>query len=337
MKITYLFIGLLIFGFSNSQDLSGKWVTDRTNGFYGELNLIYEGNGRYHGHTYDEQSGGYCSYNLRANYNERTKKFFGRNTSLIRRTPDHSSSNYDLRYERGPFYEYLIGTIQVQPIASQNPFSLGLPPPPNPKTPIRYYRAVDDPILAEEGNQEEEKESITFNDPLPIPEPSEIPEPEEEELVSVETTDSISDTEPLPYPEEEPIVVIEDEKPEEYKEEKLKELREVREDKVVATYALGKKNKIKLKVRDYGEEDGDIVSIFLDDEIIVQNYEITRKARTFNIDVNPKESHRLTFVANNLGTVAPNTCTVNISIGNKSFLRKLFTDEESNAVIILDP
>ena len=91
---------------------------------------------------------------------------------------------------------------------------------------------------------------------------------------------------------------------------------------------------ITLRVWDNNKEDGDKVSVKLNDEWILSNHVITKKDRVLNLSLTGFENS-LVLYAQNLGKNPPNTAAFRIDDGNESHLIELNADfEKSEAILI---
>ena len=61
-----------------------------------------------------------------------------------------------------------------------------------------------------------------------------------------------------------------------------------------------------------GEEDGDIVSVWINDNVVLDNYMLTNAGRTFTFQVQPG-NNKLVLFAINEGDVGPNTAAITIN------------------------
>ncbi len=93
--------------------------------------------------------------------------------------------------------------------------------------------------------------------------------------------------------------------------------------------------KINLFINDYGAEDGDLVTVFYNNKIVVSQLEITQKGKSITLKLdNEAYKHELFFVAENLGKTPPNTAKVIIKVDNKTYKHQISTDEKSNAKFV---
>jgi len=94
-----------------------------------------------------------------------------------------------------------------------------------------------------------------------------------------------------------------------------------------ADYAERKKNVIRtiivntdsitLRVYDNGVVDGDIVSVILNDKVVIDKLSLTSRAYEVKVPVNVTSINNLVFHAHNLGEYPPNTAQLEILYGNK--------------------
>ena len=95
---------------------------------------------------------------------------------------------------------------------------------------------------------------------------------------------------------------------------------------------------IKILVWDRNEIDGDVVSLFMNDELVKKNLKLRKHKRRFRIKLRPG-SNILVMYAENLGTIPPNTAAVVIKDGRRKRNVNLVSDNgKSGAVeIIYEP
>lgn len=180
------------------------------------------------------------------------------------------------------------------------------------------------------------------NPPTPeIPELPEAPEelteaeeiiPEEEKIVVI-PEEKIKTEENLPEVEVEGYVSVEPKKEE--VEVSITEKKEKRSNQIFSHLRL-KTNKVTLLIMDYGTIDNDTVTVFYNDKIIADGIRLTHTAAEFELELDPNKRNELTFVANNLGDVPPNTARITLIADDKRYNYRLFSDEQTNAVILLE-
>ncbi|MGB4845652.1 MAG: hypothetical protein WBP16_14390, partial [Ferruginibacter sp.] len=171
---------------------------------------------------------------------------------------------------------------------------------------------------------------------------------------------------PIPEPKEliieEPlkpaadIVIIQSKKnvtlPPVKKETELKPTAEVITEPVAKTPALSIKEKfvtrskvilqeiplsgdsIELRFYDNAEIDGDSISIFLNDQLLYEHIRLTEKAYIIKLAVTDlQQSNELVMVAENLGSIPPNTSLMVAMVDGKRYEARLESTEQSSAGI----
>lgn len=93
--------------------------------------------------------------------------------------------------------------------------------------------------------------------------------------------------------------------------------------------------RIKITVWDRNEVDGDIVTLFMNDELIKKNLRLKKRKKRFTIKLQPG-SNILVMYAENLGEIPPNTAALQIKDGKKKRNVNLVSDNgKSGAVEII--
>lgn len=96
-----------------------------------------------------------------------------------------------------------------------------------------------------------------------------------------------------------------------------------------------KSTKSTIAIYDHGVVDGDIVSLYLNDVLITDNYTLTAKKMEFEINLQPKSENRIVLVAHNLGTQPPNTTSLILTIDGKSRRFDLNNDLKRSTAIVI--
>jgi hypothetical protein len=92
-----------------------------------------------------------------------------------------------------------------------------------------------------------------------------------------------------------------------------------------------------IELYDNGEIDGDTVSIYHNNELVVSHAGISTKPVTLKIKVDKlKPHHELVMVADNLGRIPPNTSLMIITAGKKRYEIFISSSEQKNAKVIID-
>jgi len=94
---------------------------------------------------------------------------------------------------------------------------------------------------------------------------------------------------------------------------------------------------IRIELYDNGEIDGDTVSIYHNNSLVKAHARLSGIPIIFTISVNPAQPHHeLVMVADNLGSIPPNTSVMIITAGGKRYEVFISSNEQKNARVILD-
>ena len=94
---------------------------------------------------------------------------------------------------------------------------------------------------------------------------------------------------------------------------------------------------IRIDLYDNGEIDGDTVSIYHNNVLIKANARLTQKPTTLRIVVDADHPHHeLVMVAENLGSIPPNTSLMIITAGAKRYQVFISSNEQKNAKVIFN-
>ena len=93
---------------------------------------------------------------------------------------------------------------------------------------------------------------------------------------------------------------------------------------------------IELRFYDNGEIDGDSISLFLNDQLIFSHLLLTGQAHIIKLAIREmREINELTMVAENLGSIPPNTSYMEALVGGQRYSTYLASNEGSSAMIRL--
>jgi hypothetical protein len=107
-------------------------------------------------------------------------------------------------------------------------------------------------------------------------------------------------------------------------------------EKITATEIPLAGDSIELRFYDNAEIDGDSISLFLNDKLVFQHIRLSAAAYTIKLPVSElNETNELVMVAENLGSIPPNTSYMLAIVNNKRYEAMLRSTEESSAVIRL--
>jgi hypothetical protein len=94
---------------------------------------------------------------------------------------------------------------------------------------------------------------------------------------------------------------------------------------------------IRIELYDNGEIDGDTVSVYHNNVLIKSQARLSATPISFTISVNESHPyHELVMVANNLGSIPPNTSVMIITAGTARHELFISSTEQKNAKVILD-
>ncbi len=106
-----------------------------------------------------------------------------------------------------------------------------------------------------------------------------------------------------------------------------------RDNELVRTITTNQKT-IKIDLYDNGEIDGDRISVYHNNKLIVSNQLLTNKPITFTFNADEKDAaHEFVMVADNLGSIPPNTSLMIITAGEKRYELFVTSTEQKNAVV----
>jgi N-acetylmuramoyl-L-alanine amidase len=94
-----------------------------------------------------------------------------------------------------------------------------------------------------------------------------------------------------------------------------------------------KSNKIRVELFDDGDIDNDIVSVYFNRKLVVDNKSLTVNGYVFNLDLVEGKTNELVLYADNLGTIPPNTALMVITDGVARYEVRLAADLKNNASV----
>jgi hypothetical protein len=98
-----------------------------------------------------------------------------------------------------------------------------------------------------------------------------------------------------------------------------------------------KAGKININIYDNGEIDGDTVSIYHNNVLVRSHQRLTQKPITINLDIDPAQPHHeLVMVAENLGSIPPNTSVMIITTEATRYAVFITSTEQKNARVVFD-
>ena len=92
-----------------------------------------------------------------------------------------------------------------------------------------------------------------------------------------------------------------------------------------------------IELYDNGEIDGDTVTIYHNNQLLVSHAGLTARPITLKIKVDKEHPHHeLVMVADNLGSIPPNTSLMILTAGSKRYEIFISSSEQKNAKIVID-
>lgn len=93
---------------------------------------------------------------------------------------------------------------------------------------------------------------------------------------------------------------------------------------------------IELRFYDNAQVDGDSIALFLNGRLLFKNIRLTEQAYTIKLNATDLQAdNELVMVAENLGSIPPNTSFMVAIVGDKRYEARLFANEQSSAMIRL--
>ncbi|MGG9961060.1 hypothetical protein [Ferruginibacter sp. SUN106] len=299
MKLKYTVVFTVLF-FSRglyAQNLTGTW--EGTAGSNYCKIVIFQVNDSCFGYTYDTGMG-YCKANFTGTYDDSTKKLKGKNTDFIERTAFHALSIYHLTYSKRNNEEYLRGRAAAK-TAGAKILSFGLPI-------LVTYRKISDKIdttalIATKiyfYNDDKEK-TVVVTEKMATPKAAAV-----KDSITMPALQAMAD---------------------------LKTIKESRTSRLAQTIE-SVADSIKMVLYDNGEIDGDTVTVFDNGKIVVEKLALSLKPYEVTIPLNKNSSfHNIELMANNLGSIPPNTAYMLILAGKERYELRLASDFSVNAQI----
>ena len=192
---------------------------------------------------------------------------------------------------------------------------------------VNYTAGTNDPYYID---------SVSSIASTPVIVPVEKAIPQKENTIAVEKKESVKVNDQVVNVEPVKVTPIQRTEPKELTVKKtIEEEFKIRE-KIIATDIPITGDSIELRFYDNAEIDGDSISLFLNNKLIFQHIRLTAAAYTIKLPVNElNENNELVMVAENLGSIPPNTSYMLAIVDNKRYEAMLKSTEESSAVIKL--
>lgn len=322
-----------------AQNLTGTWEGSGGGVTYIKMVIKHVGDSIY-GYTYDE-GGGYCKATFAARYTKPEKRLRGRGLRIITNSGSHVLASYDLVYSREPGGEFLRervvshGFLDRLFSGSRQYLKKTSNKTDIPKVPARQQQRQAPPItsvpkVARPVTKPAPPKPIITKPPPPVVK-------KEKEKVKV-TEKPV--TQPSQKPVVPPVVRATPAPQIETKVEKpapvaVLKTKNERSSKLVETIYTSM-DTVRMSVYDNGEVDGDTVTVFFDNSIILDKFRISEKGKEVLIPVSKNgKPHVIELFANNLGTIPPNTALIILTAGSRRYELRASYDLQTNARIVI--
>ena len=246
------------------------------------------------GYTYDTGLG-YCKANFTGIYNDSTKKLKGVNTDFIQKTFFHGLSRYQLYYSKDTEGEYLKGSAGVKSLVG-NILYLGM------GIPLLYKKISNsfDTTLFMGA-----KLALYSGKPVALNNMKKIPANDEKDSLVIHRQEIAE----------------------------ISRQKEIRKSQIVNSIVTDA-DSLRLLLHDNGEIDNDTVTVFLNGKIIIDRLGLKVTPYETRIAINTKDSvQSIELMANNLGSIPPNTAYLTIWAGKEKYELRVSSDYTVNARI----
>ncbi|HEX4374273.1 MAG TPA: hypothetical protein VHZ50_13310, partial [Puia sp.] len=107
-----------------------------------------------------------------------------------------------------------------------------------------------------------------------------------------------------------------------------------RQNQLVKTITVNT-NEIELDIYDDGTIDNDTVSVFLDKKLVISHAMLTDRPIVMKVHLdNDNDYHEVVMVADNEGTIPPNTSLMIVKAGDKRYEVRIISTEQKNATVV---
>ncbi|MEY4876031.1 MAG: hypothetical protein RL708_1180 [Bacteroidota bacterium] len=101
------------------------------------------------------------------------------------------------------------------------------------------------------------------------------------------------------------------------------------------SFVTTKSTKSTIAVYDHGIVDGDEISLYVNDILMIEHYTLTAEKKVFEINLQPHSENRIVLVAHNVGTQPPNTTSLILTLDGKSKRYDLNNDLKKSVAIVV--
>lgn len=350
-KFTWLFV--LAFPLSVfSQNLTGTWEGSGGGVTFIRMVVKHRGDSLF-GYTYDE-GGGYCQATFLGRYDRSRKRLIGRGNEMIENSGSHVLTKYNLVYSKEPggeflrenvgepgLFERLLGgdsrqylkkiSNRISPPVAKNktarPPAARKPVPPaviKPAPPVVKKQPVKKPPVVQPQAPPKKvvvkKPAVVASKPVVVNKPKPATNAAPASIVKDTLLKKVA-APPTVIVKTAPAALIKK------KDERTSKL-------VETIYTTA--DSVKMFVYDNGEVDGDTVTIFINNALVLDRYRISEKAKEISFPVSSNGGvHTIELFANNLGSIPPNTALIILIAGKERFELRASYDLSTNAKIVI--
>lgn len=318
MKIL-LFLACLLPISAMSQNLTGTWV-GRGGGTVKIKLVVKQKKDSIFGYTYDEASdGSNCTATFRGKFIKSEKRLIGKGVMMIEKNGSHILTNYNWVLSKEADGDYLRSTLNNSESLLNMIFGI-----PSDVQWLRRISKVPEKLKTDKAKVEPAPQAPKPAPAPQAPKPAPAPKPQPKPAPAPAPKPQAPKPAPQPLPRVEPAPVAPPE---------LMKAKKERSSKLVQTI-FTEADSIKLYIYDNGEIDGDTVTVFYNDRVVLDQYRITDKAKVITLPIDKNSEQTLELFANNLGLIPPNTALVVIVAGNKRHELFASYDLKTNAKIV---
>ena len=330
MKTSFLCSLLLITFLSNAQTITGVWK-GKIKSTRVELKLIKSGDSITGTSYYYDSKNNYQRYAVKGYFDNETNYVIWWDDALIKQTSGNSSSLHNALLSVADFNcpgedEMLLdGKASLRDNKEVEKGDV-------------HLQKINTPVFKDEWDFVIENYTAGANDPYII-----------DSIARLAFDNTQTNTVPTKVitknntviTKKQPEVVIDVSHPEEEKKLKPAAPQPVEEKftlrkKTLATVIPVSADSIELRFYDNAEIDGDSIALFLNNRLVFKHIRLTEKAYTIKFAANElEEDNELVMVAENLGSIPPNTSLMVAIAGDKRYEARLQSTENSSALIRL--
>ena len=101
----------------------------------------------------------------------------------------------------------------------------------------------------------------------------------------------------------------------------------------VVFFCVVKDRSVRVRLYDNGEIDGDTISVYLGNKLVLAEKRLTAAPLEIRFELTEDIEQEITMVAENLGTIPPNTSLMIVEAGGERFEIRITSTEQKNAVV----